>query len=90
MRIMEGSGAQCFRHRASRRLPKLRKPLPAPEALPVGDAPPADAAGGAALEQLGLAVRKPDIDMPVNVSWRRHVETVQNPAATCRPLEQID
>ena len=55
VKVMHKGGCAAACCRACRRLPKLRKPLPAPETLPVAQLPPATAARGEALEQLGLA-----------------------------------
>ena len=73
----EVCAAACCR--ACRRLPKLRKPLPAPEALPVAKSPPATAAQGEALDQLGLAAMPRRRDGSV-IDWGTGVMSAWKPS----------
>lgn len=66
-------------YRACRRLPKLRKPLPAPEALPVAESPPAAAASGEALKHLGLAAMPRRRDGSV-IDWGTGVMSAWQPS----------
>ena len=76
---MGHAAALC--RRACKRLPKLRKPLPAPAALPVAEDAAAGRAGGLQLQELGLAAMPVRRDGTV-VDWGSGI------MAAWRPSEQ--